>query len=163
MAMNKDKFQGVSGRSRFLQKLQDKMKDGMGHTAAANEILNEESPGPPFDLKRRREINDVLYRTKDAAVIVGRHVKPEVWEVKSLDVWGNEEDGYEVNQEFKAGKIEIPAMLDDADLVKLLKKEGFLKETVRANQIEVESSGLGFIEIKEKKTGEPVYFLYGPS
>ncbi len=162
--MSKDnKFLGVSGRSRFLQKLQDKMKSGMSHTDAANEILNEESPGPPFDLKKRHEINDVLFRTKDAAVIVGRHVKPETWEVKSLDVWGNSEDGYEVNQEFNAGKIEIPAMLDDAGLVKLLKKEGFLKETVRANQVEVEDNGAGFIEIREKKTGEPVYFLYGPS
>lgn len=160
---SKDKFLGVSGRSRILQKLQDKMKDGLSHIDAGNEILKEESPGPPFDIERRREINDVIYRTKDASKIVGRHVKPEIWEVKSLDVWGNAEDGYEVNNEHGAGKISIPAMTDDAGLVKLLKKEGFLKETVRANQVEIESPGEGFIEVREKKTGEPIYFLYGPS
>jgi len=160
---SKDKFLGVSGRSRFLQKLADKMKDGMSHIDAGNEILKEESPGPPFDIERRREINDVIYRTSDAAKIVGRYVKPEIWEVKSLDVWGNQEDGYEVNNEHNAGKIEIPAMLDNAGLVKLLKKEGFLKETVTVKQVEIESPGEGFIEIREKKTGEPIYFLYGPS
>lgn len=161
--MKKDKHMGVDGRSRFLQKLQDKMKSGLSHTQAVNEILDEESPGPPFDLKRRGEINDVLFRTKDAAKIVGIHEKPVKWQVKSLDVWGNEEDGFEVNQEFSAGEIEIPAMTDDAGLLKLMKKEGFIKENIRSNQIEFEDTGSGFIEVKEKKTGEPVYFLYGPS
>jgi hypothetical protein len=161
--VKKDRHMSVNGRSRILQRLADHMKAGMNHTDAANTILNEESPGPPFDLERRREINAVVFDTKDAAKIVRGHEKPVTWQVKSLDVWGNEEDGFEVNQEFSAGEIQIPAMTDDADLLKLMKKEGFIKDNVRSNQIEFEDTGSGFIEIKDAKSGEPLYFLYGPS
>jgi hypothetical protein len=164
MSMKNDKHMGVSGRSRYLQKLQDKMKSGMSHTDAYNEILNEEdSDGPPFDLKKRKEISDVLFHSKDAAKIVRAHEEAVKWEVKSLDVWGNKKDGFEVNQEFGAGEIEVPPMTDDAGLLKLLKDGGFIKESVRLSQVSFEDTGSGFIEVANSKTGEPLYFLYGPS
>lgn len=154
---------GTSGSLRYLQKLADKMRAGMKHVDAVNEILQEEDPGPPFDLPKRRSINDVLFRTEDAAKIV-RHYEPaEKWIVKSLDVWGNEDDGFEINQEFHAGDIEIPVLTDDAGLLKLLKENDFLKSNVRLNQVEFDDSGAGLIEVKDAKTGEPLYLLYGPS
>lgn len=46
---------------------------------------------------------------KDRNIVpTGRRGKPERWEIRDLDVWGNAEDGYEVNNEFRAGTIRIP-------------------------------------------------------
>ena len=36
---------------------------------------------------------------------------PERWQVRTLDVWGNEEDGFDVNDRFNAGTIELPTEL----------------------------------------------------
>jgi hypothetical protein len=35
-----------------------------------------------------------------------------VWEVITYDVWGNENDGYEVNQAFRSSKVEMPVKLE---------------------------------------------------
>lgn len=157
--MKKDRYLGVDGRSRFLQKLVDKMNDGKNHIEAVNEILNEESPGPPFDLKRRQEINNVLFATKDAAKIVQHHEKPKKYDVLTLDVWGNEEDGFEVNNASRAGSITIPAMSNEEDILKLLKNDGYLESSVRPNHISIESSDDNFIEINAAKNGEPLLQL----
>ena len=153
---------GKSGSLRWLQKLADKMAAGMKHTDATNEILQEEDPGPPFNLPKRHNINDVLYRSEDAAKIVRQYEPPTKWVVKSLDVWGNEEDGYNINQEFHAGEIEIPALTDDAGLLELLKEHDFLKSSVRLNQVNFDESAAGLIEVQDAKTSEPLYLLYGP-
>jgi hypothetical protein len=34
-----------------------------------------------------------------------------VWDVITYDVWGNENDGYEVNQAFRSGSVEMPVKL----------------------------------------------------
>lgn len=146
---------------RYLQKLADKMKSGMKHVDAVNEILQEEDPGPPFDLDKRKTINGILFRSEDAGKIVRPYEPVKTWEVRSLDVWGNAEDGFEVNQEFKAGKIEVPAITNDAGLLKILKENDFIKKSVRSTQIKFEDTGSGFIEVVDAKTGEPLYFLYG--
>ncbi len=35
-----------------------------------------------------------------------------VWEIVTYDVWGNKRDGFEVNQSFHSGKIELPVKLE---------------------------------------------------
>lgn len=32
---------------------------------------------------------------------------PTVWQMRTYDVWGNEEDGYQVNDTYDAGKVEL--------------------------------------------------------
>lgn len=36
---------------------------------------------------------------------------PTVWEVRTYDVWGNARDGWEVNQSFSSGTIELDAIV----------------------------------------------------
>jgi hypothetical protein len=35
-----------------------------------------------------------------------------IWEVITYDVWGNSKDGYEVNQAFRSGNLEMPVKLE---------------------------------------------------
>jgi hypothetical protein len=35
-----------------------------------------------------------------------------IWEVITYDVWGNSKDGYEVNQAFRSGNVEMPVKLE---------------------------------------------------
>lgn len=148
-----------------LQVFADKLHEGKSTTDAYNEVL-EELGGPPsgaFGGPARKEIHHLIYDTPQGKATIRSHEAGAKWEVKSLDVWGNEEDGFEVNQEFHAGEVEIPAMVDDKELLKIMKKGGFIKDNVRSSQVEFEDTGGGFIEMKNAKTGEPLYFLYGPS
>ena len=51
------------------------------------------------------------------------------WKVCSLDVWGNNEDGYEVNDIWQVGVIELPDNIEDCTdqyILKTLQGEGFL-------------------------------------
>lgn len=35
-----------------------------------------------------------------------------VWELRTYDVWGNEEDGYEVNDSYNAGTVELTLQVE---------------------------------------------------
>jgi hypothetical protein len=49
------------------------------------------------------------------------------YEYISYDVWGNDDDGYEVNQSFHTGEIvKIDPLDDDEGLIKSLQEQGFL-------------------------------------
>lgn len=48
-----------------------------------------------------------------------------LYEVRSLDVWGNAAEGFEVNDSFRAGEIYIPP---EADPIPLLVEAGFLEQ-----------------------------------
>lgn len=49
--------------------------------------------------------------------------KYRVW---SLDVWGNDRDGFEVNDRSEMGFVMVPLDADDKSLLSALRKEGFL-------------------------------------
>lgn len=50
----------------------------------------------------------------------------ERWEIVDLDVWGNSEDGYEINDIFKTGIfIELPKNASDEELRKALREAGY--------------------------------------
>jgi len=66
----------------------------------------------------------------------------------TYDVWGNEKDGWEVNDVFRSsGTIELPAEPhSDRELISWLKGAGWIKENIRFSNVEVE--------------GEPEHTLY---
>lgn len=53
--------------------------------------------------------------------------KKNKWRVFSLDVWGNEEDGYEVNNRFEVGSVSFTEDATDHQICLALKKEGLLR------------------------------------
>ena len=69
------------------------------------------------------------------------------------DVWGNEEEGYDVNGIAIFGEYDVRK---DFDGFNLLKKVGFLKKEATKRQLEIWDSGDYFIEYYDKKTGIPL-------
>ena len=76
-----------------------------------------------------------------------------------LDVWGNEEEGWEVNQWFYTNTyIDIRKDWDNEDLLKELKGACLLRECVTVEMIAIED-GVGRVFIESASTGEPLYWL----
>lgn len=83
--------------------------------------------------------------------------------VIDLDVWGNQEDGFEINNFFNVGEIEFPKKSDPYSISKSLLKTklvsgGFLKpEAKRKIDLDDCSYADFFYQVIEKKTGKPLY------
>jgi hypothetical protein len=79
------------------------------------------------------------------------------WDVYSLDVWGNEEDGYEVNDRSKIGTVALPPDYTDEYLLKTLKAEGLINYSKKhLRHIEIEGDDFS-ISIDYK--GRPMFQL----
>lgn len=86
----------------------------------------------------------------------------EEWDVISLDVWGNAQDGFEINDMRRAGTVMLPKDATKAQIVRAMKRENWLKSSVRSARIEVDDFGddeYGQIALEDSKTGEPIYHL----
>ena len=84
----------------------------------------------------------------------------ETWVVYDLDVWGNEEDGYEVNDWWAVGELSFTdeEIQDDKVILEKMKKAGYLK-TSDMRKLEVVAD-YGFIQIAERgKAGKYLYNL----
>ena len=83
--------------------------------------------------------------------------------VLDLDVWGNEKDGFEINNWLTIGVIEFPRKTDAYDIkVSSIKKklvtEGYLvSSAIRKVELDDCSSMSFFYQVLEKKTGRPLY------
>ena len=83
------------------------------------------------------------------------------FEIISLDVWGNESDGFQVNQAFNTGKfIEFADDSDDGVIVDALKAGGFLVDTVMVDDVTIEGEIDFQLYIEHAETGEPLWHLY---
>lgn len=88
------------------------------------------------------------------------------WEVMSLDVWGNEKDGYDVNNWFHAGWLEFDDYPSENDIFKALKSEGLIGDKVRRSAVYIDpASSDGYYEVADnRKTKgtwmQPIYQVY---
>jgi hypothetical protein len=81
------------------------------------------------------------------------------YEVRSLDVWGNAEEGYDVNDSFSIGTIELSESMSDKEILQALVKEGYLDD--RAMELgEVDQASDEFIHIYVKSDMKPVLNLF---
>jgi len=80
-------------------------------------------------------------------------------QIYDLDVWGNEEDGYEVNDVYKGDIFEVPANYNENDIYDLLKSQGFLKNYVQQDDIEIDMNE-DFTEIFDALSGEPLWQIW---
>lgn len=109
-----------------------------------------------------REVENLLRETGLRSVV---KVRGALYNVHDLDVWGNEDDGFEINEFYPSrGKVEIPTRAKDADIVHALKKGGYLKATVKPSDVAIEDAGDGQrqIQVDDAKTGEPLLILMSP-
>lgn len=61
------------------------------------------------------------------------------YEVITYDLWGNDKDGYAVNDAFISGVISINAEnMDDKQIIQALKKDGWIKRGFRFNSFTID-------------------------
>lgn len=78
-----------------------------------------------------------------------------------LDVWGNKEEGYEINNFHSIGKIEVDDdqnLLSEEKLRSLLVEHGFIRPSA-VSKIDLEDLAYVdfFYQVVEKNTGRPIY------
>ena len=78
--------------------------------------------------------------------------------VCSLDVWGNSEEGYDVNDSFNVGTIELDPEISDQAVIQALVDQGFLTPNA-LDLAEVECNDESFIHIMDKADCRPVLNL----
>jgi hypothetical protein len=79
------------------------------------------------------------------------------------DVWGNDEDGYVVNNQQDTGlTVEFnPHIVSDYEIICKLKNIGYLLSNLEEDKIEINSSDDFFIELFRKRDMCPVCLLSG--
>lgn len=76
--------------------------------------------------------------------------------VNYFDVWGNEEDGWEVNNLCTEGTYESEGNTDEAYLHMLIHEANFLLDTVTLDDIEFSQDSFEMIEFSRKDNGKPL-------
>lgn len=59
------------------------------------------------------------------------------WRVWTYDVWGNAEDGYEVNDRYSQGFIDLPDEPENEEILQALIDMGILNSDVKLSDIEI--------------------------
>lgn len=80
------------------------------------------------------------------------------YRVCSLDVWGNEVDGFEVNDIFPQGIITLPDDVDGKRTISFLVNAGWI-DAEKAHMAECFWVAEGYAEVHEFDTKRPVYQL----
>lgn len=75
----------------------------------------------------------------------------------TYDAWGNEEDGFDVNDSYKSGEVEIPDIDNDQGIIDALIGAGLLKSTVTLKDVQFDNNGSdeNSILINEASNGKP--------
>lgn len=84
------------------------------------------------------------------------------WRVVSFDVWGNQKDGYEVNDLFKEGTIELDDSWNEDRIFIELKRNGLINKRIRRKSLTIRTDVEDFIWIesaRHKDCGYPIYQL----
>jgi hypothetical protein len=82
--------------------------------------------------------------------------------VLSIDAWGNQEDGYEWNQWFNVGTIDLDLDAENRDIIRAMVDAGYLT-ALALESADVEDDGYNIV-ILDKETREPVFAIeYGPT
>lgn len=62
-------------------------------------------------------------------------IREEQWDVYNYDVWGNEDDGFDVNDVFRWGSVILPENPTLAQVIENLKRVGFLSDEATVESI----------------------------
>ena len=82
--------------------------------------------------------------------------------VLSIDAWGNETDGYEWNQWFNVGSIDLDLDAANHDIIRAMVNAGYLT-ALALESAAVEDDDYNLV-IVDRETREPVFAIeYGPT
>lgn len=86
----------------------------------------------------------------------------QTFPVLSIDAWGNETDGYEWNQWFHVGTIDLDLDAENRQIIQAMVDAGYLTHA-GLDVCDVEDDGFNIV-ILDKETREPVFAIeYGPT
>lgn len=78
----------------------------------------------------------------------------------NYDVWGNEHDGFEVNDVYRTSTIvDIPDDANDETIIRILKAEGAIKRNIRFKSIEIDGELEYSLYFTYRPTGRPEFEL----
>jgi hypothetical protein len=110
-------------------------------------------------IEHEEEPWEVEHLLKAARLGSSVKIRGKLYDVHGLDVWGNEEDGFEVNDVYPSrGTIEIPLHAKTADIVKALKEDGYIDRDVSPSNIEIDGDEYN-LDVRDASNGQPVYQL----
>ncbi len=82
------------------------------------------------------------------------------YKINNIDAWGNADDGWDQNDWFPVGEIDIPEDASDMDCLARLHGDGYLTalalETCELNHWDHEN---GSFDVCDRETGEPLLQL----
>ena len=82
----------------------------------------------------------------------------QTYKVLSIDAWGNADDGFEWNQWFNAGTIDVNADAPASDVLRAMYDAGYITQTEGGD---VEDDGFNLV-IVDAATREPLFAIeYG--
>lgn len=82
-------------------------------------------------------------------------VKMQKWQVWSLDVWGNDEDGFNVNDRYDWGFLQLPEDVSDEVVIRTIKDFGFFTKDAVVGDFEIDGDD-SIIYITDVDTGCPL-------
>ena len=86
----------------------------------------------------------------------------QTFPVLSIDAWGNETDGYEWNEWFNVGTIDLDLDAENRQIIQAMVNAGYLTRAALESAA-VEDDGFNIVII-DKETREPVFAIeYGPT
>jgi hypothetical protein len=86
----------------------------------------------------------------------------QTFPVLSIDAWGNETDGYEWNQWFNVGSIDLDLDAEDREIIQAMVNAGYLT-ALALESAAVEDDDYNIV-ILDRETREPVFAIeYGPT
>ena len=81
----------------------------------------------------------------------------QTFPVLSIDAWGNLEDGYEWNQWFNVGSIDLDLDAEDRQIIQAMVNAGYLT-ALALESAEVEDDDYNLV-IVDRETREPVFAI----
>jgi hypothetical protein len=97
------------------------------------------------------------------AVVPWPEATLETWDVLTVDAWGNEEEGYEVNNLMRSGVIAVFDDISHEDFILALIEEGHLRpgdESQEDRGYKLDDFGEGAISVESADTSEPFLQLH---
>ena len=81
------------------------------------------------------------------------------YRIWSLDVWGNENDGFSVNDRHEVGSVELSDDATCADVVKALIANGLITPQTTAEQVSMDDASDVDLYLDNATSGEPLFHL----
>jgi hypothetical protein len=80
-----------------------------------------------------------------------------VYEWINYDVWGNAEDGFEVNDKHRSGvELAIPDEATDVQILAALREAGVFNNKATTKTVDIDGEGDGVFYFEDAKNGKPL-------